>query len=72
MSRPITAGDILSELDRAVIACENQRAQDDPEGFDDVYLQGVEDGLRGIRRYLRSDRFINSIIARSHHKCQST
>lgn len=52
----IIASDLYHELDHAIIACRNSKYSDE-EYYPKNYLDGVEDGLKGFRRFIRSQEF---------------
>ena len=70
MTGEITAGDILAELDRAVL-CTRQALFNITDQSGEVYAQGCLDAIRGIRNYIRSDQFRRSIADRRKHQCPS-
>lgn len=66
----ITAGDVLAELDQAIL-CTEDVFDDICEDSGDGYAHGLLDGMRAFRNYLRSEQFRRSINAkRRNTKCR--
>lgn len=68
MTVEISVGDVLAELDKAVL-CTEDIFQDIVEDQSHDYASGLLDGMRAFRNYLRSEQFRRSIIAKRRTKC---